>query len=95
MDGNFLGNLGNNGIGFETSLQLALKSARVYIAGRSRERVQEAIMKMKESRTYDLDLHFLDLDLQSLQSVKSAAASFLERESQLDLLINNAGVSTH
>ena len=93
MNGDSLSNAGNSGIGYETSLQFALKSARVYIAARSRKRVDEAIAKMKGFAKQQLDLHFLDLDLQSLQSVKNAAADFMKRESQLDLLINNAGVS--
>jgi NADP-dependent 3-hydroxy acid dehydrogenase YdfG len=41
----------------------------------------------------DLDLHFLMLDLQDLQSIKNTAADFMSRENRLDLLINNAGVS--
>lgn len=40
-----------------------------------------------------LDLHFLKLDLQDLQSVKATAAEFMSKEPRLDLLINNAGVS--
>lgn len=40
-----------------------------------------------------LDLHFLKLDLQVLQSVKVTAAEFMSKEPRLDLLINNAGVS--
>lgn len=41
----------------------------------------------------DLDLHFLKLDLQDMQSIKDTAADFMSRENRLDLLINNAGVS--
>jgi NADP-dependent 3-hydroxy acid dehydrogenase YdfG len=41
----------------------------------------------------DLDIHFLKLDLQDLQRIKDTAADFMSRESRLDLLINNAGVS--
>ena len=93
MDDNSFYNAGNSGIGFETSLRLALNSARIYIAARSRKSVDEAITKMRESCKQQLDLHFLELDLQSLESVKTAAAEFLKQESRLDLLINNAGVS--
>jgi NAD(P)-dependent dehydrogenase (short-subunit alcohol dehydrogenase family) len=39
-----------------------------------------------------LDVRFLKLDLQDLQSVKATATEFLQKESQLDILINNAGV---
>ena len=47
---------------------------------------------MKASHNPSLDLHSLNLDLQSLQSVKEAADKFLKLESSLDILINNACV---
>ncbi|KAF5023478.1 hypothetical protein F66182_4478 [Fusarium sp. NRRL 66182] len=82
---------GNSGVGYETSLQLALRGARVYIASRSLDRVNKAISDMKQTFS-NLDLHFLKLDLQDLQSVKSTAADFTARENRLDILINNAGI---
>ena len=86
---------GNSGVGYETSLQLARRNARVYIAGRSQFRVNEAISEMRKSspKAGNLDLRFLALDLNSLNSVTAAAREFMNRESRLDLLINNAGVS--
>jgi NAD(P)-dependent dehydrogenase (short-subunit alcohol dehydrogenase family) len=48
---------------------------------------------MKEvAGSVELDLRFLQMDLQNLRSVKAAAASFRQRETRLDLVINNAGV---
>ncbi|KAK7421462.1 hypothetical protein QQX98_002161 [Neonectria punicea] len=86
---------GNSGIGYETANQLALHNARVYIASRSRERVTQAIHKMSHSAMgKPLDLHFLQMDLKDLKSVKAAATHFRTLESQLDILINNAGVMT-
>ncbi|KAM5386659.1 hypothetical protein ACJZ2D_000622 [Fusarium nematophilum] len=82
---------GNAGVGYETSLQLAKRGARVYIASRSQDRVSKAIADMKQD-SGSLDLRFLKLDLQDLQSVKNAAAEFLAREPRLDILINNAGI---
>lgn len=85
---------GNSGIGYQTSLQLALRHARVYIAGRSEERVNKAIEEMQRTAgSMQLDLRFLQLDLQNLKSVKAAAAAFKQKEQRLDILINNAGVS--
>jgi NAD(P)-dependent dehydrogenase (short-subunit alcohol dehydrogenase family) len=46
----------------------------------------------KVAGSVELDLRFLQMDLQNLQSVKAAANSFRQRETRLDLLINNAGV---
>jgi short-subunit dehydrogenase involved in D-alanine esterification of teichoic acids len=84
---------GNSGIGYQTTLQLALHHARVYISSRSEERVNKAIDDMKNvAGSVELDLRFLQMDLQNLRSVKAAAASFRQRETRLDLVINNAGV---
>ena len=47
---------------------------------------------MKASSPKTLDLHMLEMDLQSLRSVKDGAEAFLKQELRLDLLINNAGV---
>ncbi|CAI6086781.1 unnamed protein product [Clonostachys chloroleuca] len=85
---------GNSGIGFETTKQLAMRNARVYIASRSQQRVDEAISQMNTAAGRSLDLHFLQMDLQDLQSVKLAATLFSHQESHLDILINNAGVMT-
>ena len=83
---------GNSGIGYEISLQLALHGARVYITGRSVERLNAAIEQMKTSSEQTLDLHMLEMDQQSLNSVKNGAETFMKQESRLDILINNAGV---
>ncbi|KAG6991393.1 hypothetical protein G7Y79_00052g087330 [Physcia stellaris] len=84
---------GNSGIGYETTLQLASRHARVYVAARSEARVKEAFHSMRQSdQAANYDLRFLSLDLQSFESVRTAAKAFLETESRLDLLINNAGV---
>lgn len=90
------GNLaGNSGIGYETTFQLALRGARVYIANRSRERADQAIAQMKQSaNSSKIDVHHLTMDLLDLKSVQSAAQTFLQLESRLDVLINNAGVNS-
>ncbi|KAJ4854771.1 short chain dehydrogenase domain-containing protein [Trichoderma breve] len=86
---------GNSGIGYETANQLALHNARVYIASRSQERVNQAIGQMSQAAMgKTLDLHFLQIDLQDLKSVKAAAEHFMTLETRLDILINNAGVMT-
>ena len=85
---------GNSGIGYETAYHLALAGARVYISSRSQARVDEAVKAMRERAGRELDLRFLQVDLQDLRSVKKAAEGFGEREGRLDVLLNNAGVST-
>ncbi|EHK16273.1 uncharacterized protein TRIVIDRAFT_39646 [Trichoderma virens Gv29-8] len=82
---------GNSGIGYETTLQLANHGARVYIASRSQTRVDAAIKTMKTGNN-GLDIHFLKLDLQDLQSIKTTVEEFSRKETRLDILINNAGI---
>ncbi|EDR03225.1 uncharacterized protein LACBIDRAFT_253463 [Laccaria bicolor S238N-H82] len=62
----------------------------VYIAGRSQERVEQAIQDIKAET--GKDALFLKLDLADLTSVKAAAEEFQRKETRLDVLYNNAGV---
>lgn len=82
---------GNSGIGRETCKVLLGKGAKVYLAARSREKAEEAINDIKKITAKE-DIHFLPMDLQDLQSVKAAVEAFLQQESRLDLLYNNAGI---
>ncbi len=82
----------NTGLGFETARILARKGARVLIGCRSAEKADKAIKKILEEAP-DADLKFIALDLNSLDSVKKAAEQ-VNKEDQLDILINNAGVMT-
>ncbi|KAL9948028.1 hypothetical protein D7B24_009540 [Verticillium nonalfalfae] len=84
---------GSSGLGLETVRQLARHHpTRIYVAGRSQERGETAIRMVKDTVTTTTDLRFLPMDLASFQSVKSAVASFLQSETRLDLLVNNAGL---
>ncbi len=63
---------------------------------RSSQKATQAISTMKQSTPdIELELHFLQVDLQSLASVNEAAQKFKATESRLDILVNNAGVSLH
>ncbi|KAI4173105.1 MAG: hypothetical protein LQ343_003215 [Gyalolechia ehrenbergii] len=57
--------------------------ARVYIAGRSPKRLQDAAASMKTAAPpgQELDLHLLEIDLGAPQSVKDAAEGFQQQES--------------
>lgn len=66
----------------------------MYIASRSKDRVDQAISEMNQAVVGNrLDLRFLQLDLQDLKACKASAQSFMQQEGRLDVLINNAGVS--
>ncbi|KAJ8515180.1 hypothetical protein ONZ45_g7374 [Pleurotus djamor] len=81
---------GNAGIGKETVRALLAHNATVYMASRSEERARGAIADLKADT--GKDALFLHLDLGNLASVRAAAAEFLSKEKQLDILFNNAGV---
>jgi retinol dehydrogenase-12 len=68
---------------------LLSKGARVYIAARSEEKSQRAIEELKRE-TGNESVFFLKLDLADLASVKAAAEEFVEKESELHTLYNNA-----
>ncbi|CAH1757429.1 14547_t:CDS:2 [Entrophospora sp. SA101] len=82
---------GNTGIGYVTCRELARKNAHVFVLSRSIERGTAAVEKIKQE-TKNQKVEFLQLDLQSLKSVKECAESFLARKLPLHVLINNAGI---
>ncbi|XP_038585684.1 dehydrogenase/reductase SDR family member 13-like [Micropterus salmoides] len=83
----------NTGIGKTTAMDLARRGARVIMACRDRKRAEAAIQEIVQE-TGNSQVIFLQLDLASLKSVRSFADNFLQSESRLDLLINNAGLIT-
>lgn len=81
----------NIGLGYETTLALTGKGARVVMACRDRERAKEARERILHSLP-EAQLEILQLDLASLSSVREAAAAFMSRHNRLDMLINSAGI---
>ncbi|KAH8815975.1 hypothetical protein F5884DRAFT_818159 [Xylogone sp. PMI_703] len=89
----FLVTGGNSGVGFELIKILYPTGAKIYMAGRSRERCEEAIKLITANDpSKAANLRYLFLDLDDLTTIKASAAAFREQESRLDILWNNAGV---
>ncbi|QRV81920.1 short chain dehydrogenase [Ceratobasidium sp. AG-Ba] len=84
---------GNAGIGKETIKALLNKGAKVYLAGRSKSKADEAIEWLK-AETGGKSPVFLQLDLADLNSVRRAVDEFKQKEDRLDILFNNGGVMT-
>ncbi|MEI6289030.1 MAG: SDR family oxidoreductase [Chloroflexota bacterium] len=79
-----------NGIGLVTARELAALGARVTIIGRNKEKCQSTISDIKLiSPKYQVD--YICADLSDNEGVEAAAGEFLKRNSNLDILINNAG----
>ncbi|ORY28418.1 NAD(P)-binding protein [Rhizoclosmatium globosum] len=82
---------GNTGLGLETAKQLAGHGATVMLTARSETNGQSAIDAIKKAYP-TATVVFYELDLASLKSVKAFAAQFLAHHTELNILINNAGV---
>ncbi|CCA76354.1 related to Oxidoreductase, short-chain dehydrogenase [Serendipita indica DSM 11827] len=82
---------GNAGIGYEIVKALLTKHAKVYLTSRSTTNGEVAVRKLRDE-VKDADVHVLEINLADMSSVKRAASAFQSKETQLHLLINNAGV---
>lgn len=81
----------NAGIGKETAIDLARRGGKVYIACRDIKRGEDALKEiMKKSGSNNV--HFLQLNLASMDSIKEFSKKFHELEPKLHILVNNAGV---
>lgn len=81
----------NAGIGKETAIDLAKRGGKIYIACRDIKRGEDALLEIK-GRSGSDDIHFLQLDLASMQSIREFSRKFHQLENKLHILINNAGV---
>jgi NAD(P)-dependent dehydrogenase (short-subunit alcohol dehydrogenase family) len=81
----------NTGLGFETAAALAGRGARVVLAVRNLEKGKQAAARITAT-TPGADVELQELDLSSLESVRTAAAQLRSDHDRIDLLINNAGV---
>lgn len=81
----------NGGLGLSTARALAAAGGDVVIAARNQERAAEAMNRIRDG-VPDARLSLVELDLGSLDSVKTAAEQVLATHETIDLLVNNAGV---
>ena len=80
---------GNSGIGLVAAIELAKMGAEVVLACRDSDKTQSALDEISQHST--TPAVNLAVDLASLASVRTMAASFLSQYDRLDVLINNAG----
>lgn len=76
----------NTGLGFQTARALAEHGARVVLAVRNVAKGRDAAARMTG------DVSVQELDLSSLESIRTAASDLRATHGRIDLLINNAGV---
>jgi NAD(P)-dependent dehydrogenase (short-subunit alcohol dehydrogenase family) len=76
----------NKGLGYETARQLIERGHTVYLGSRSAQAGHAAAS--------ELGGQFVQLDVTDETSVATAVGVIAEREGNLDVLVNNAGIST-
>ncbi|RYP82892.1 hypothetical protein DL769_001501 [Monosporascus sp. CRB-8-3] len=82
----------NSGLGKQSALELAKHNpGQIWMAARSPEKGNEAVADVK-SQVPGAAVAFLELDLSSFASIKSAAKKLLASSPRLDILMLNAGL---
>ncbi|KAL4787960.1 hypothetical protein BJX76DRAFT_345244 [Aspergillus varians] len=85
---------GTSGIGLELAKLLYSRGATVYITGRTDEKAKKAIQAIQATvAEREGQIDYIVLKLDDLASIKESAEAFMEKESKLDVLWNNAGIS--
>lgn len=84
---------GNTGLGRESAIRLAEAGATVVITARTDAKGEEALGAIRKA-SGSSDVHYLQLDLADLQSVKKFAEAYQQQPygGKVDVLMNNAGV---
>ncbi|WFR58947.1 oxidoreductase [Anaerocolumna sp. AGMB13025] len=82
---------GTGGIGYETALEMTRAGAEVIMAGRNRDKGEEAISKISKINPAGT-IRFEQLDLADLASIKAFSQRLRTQRKSLDILVNNAAV---
>lgn len=81
----------NSGLGYASTVALAARGAHVIMACRNPKRAAAAVARARSEAKSD-KIEAMSLDLGDLSSVSGFAEEFRSRFSELDVLMNNAGV---
>lgn len=82
----------SSGIGIETMRALYATGGHVFGTVRNVEKGQKAVDDVKSRTKSGGKITLIEMDNESLASVRAAAESFLKQSKQLNILVNNAGV---
>jgi NAD(P)-dependent dehydrogenase (short-subunit alcohol dehydrogenase family) len=83
----------NSGIGKATVEGVARQGMTVVLACRDTAKGEAAIAEIR-AKVPSADLHCMSLDLASLESIRKFAVAFAAKFGRLDVLVENAGIST-
>ncbi len=82
----------NSGIGKETASELCSRGARVVMACRDMDKMNDAANDIMESSRGNGSVATYQVDLSEFDSVRKCAEEILKKEEKIDVLINNAGI---
>ncbi len=83
----------NAGTGFQASRLLLSKGATVVMLNRNAAKSAAAIAVLKEEFGDEANVHFMQMDLSDLASVRAAAKEVLKTAPRIDALICNAAIA--
>lgn len=82
---------GTNGIGLEAVRALRATEADIYFTARSAEKAEKVRREILANSNGKGKLEVVIMNMDSLQSVRNAAKSFLSRSSKINIIIYNSG----
>jgi NAD(P)-dependent dehydrogenase (short-subunit alcohol dehydrogenase family) len=80
----------SSGFGFLTSLTFARRGDRVFAGVRT---LASGARLAQQAQDEGLDIHLIELDVDSTESVASAVEAILETAGRIDTVVNNAGIA--
>jgi NAD(P)-dependent dehydrogenase (short-subunit alcohol dehydrogenase family) len=83
---------GGSGIGLMATQSLAVNGAKVYIAGRTKEKLDRVVELY--GKDISGEIVAIPADVTSKESIQKLVDEISAKESKLDILINNAGISS-
>lgn len=81
---------GGSGIGLMITQALVANGAKVYITGRTKEKLDRVVEKYSEGEGSIVPIQ---ADITSKEDIKKLVSTLESKESKLDILVNNAGIS--
>ena len=88
---------GNTGLGKAQLQHYATNGskAKLYMCARSKAKADEAIKDIQAVSPPGTQIHFVQMELADLASVRAAAETLIRDNERLDVLVNNAGIMMH
>ena len=81
----------SSGIGMACAHAFAAEGAKLILAARRKEKLEQLASKLKEN--FNTEIKILSFDIQNYKEIKESFASLSEDWKNVDVLINNAGLA--